>query len=255
MIDLHAHILPGLDDGAGELEDSLGLAELALEGGVDILVATPHSNQTGRFENYNTEELRKAYKDFCEILEQEKLPLKVLPGMEIFASEDMQERIMDGSLTGLNDSDYYLVEFPFDADPYWIGDRLEEILETGKTPLIAHPERYFCAQDYPALVYEWLQMGCRTQMNKGSIFGKFGRHAAQLADIMLTYGLVTCVASDAHSPYARTTYMGDIQDYLADRMGEEITYQLLESNPRKIIYNRKIAVHGRRPERRRRFFR
>lgn len=255
MIDLHAHILPGLDDGAGELDDSLGLAELALEGGVDILVATPHSNQTGRFENYNTEEFRKAYRDFCGVLNKEGLSLKVLPGMEIFASEGMQEKILDGSLIGLNNSDYYLVEFPFDADPYWIGDRLEEIFETGKIPLIAHPERYFCAQDYPALIYEWLQMGCRTQMNKGSVFGRFGRHAATLSDIMLNNELVTCIASDAHSPYARTTFMGDIREYLIERMGEETAYRLLEGNPRKIINNRSITVHGRRPERKRRFFR
>lgn len=253
MIDLHAHILPGLDDGAGDIEDSLGLAELAIEGGVDILVATPHSNQTGRFENYYTEELRREYKEFCEILNKERLPLKVLLGMEIFSSEDMQDRISDGSLIGLNNTDYFLVEFPFDSDPYWIGDRLEEILEVGKIPLIAHPERYFCVQDYPVLVYEWLQMGCRTQMNKGSLLGKFGRHAAHTADIILNNQLVTCVASDAHSPYARTTYMGDIRDYLSDRMGEETSYRLLEVNPRKIINNRMIAPHGKRPERKRYF--
>ena len=254
MIDLHAHILPGLDDGARDMEDSLGLAELALEGGVDTLVATPHSNQIGRFENYYTEELKKAYTDFCETLDREKLPLKVLLGMEIFASPDMGRKIRQSSLVGLNHSDYYLVEFPFDAEPGWIGERLADILDEGKTPLIAHPERYYCAQDYPLLIYEWIRMGCRTQMNKGSIFGKFGRHAAKLADIMLENGLTTCISSDAHSPYARTTYMADVRSYLRDRMGEDTAFVLLEGNARRIITNRSIAQHGRPPRRKRRFF-
>lgn len=255
MIDLHAHILPGLDDGSESMEDSLDMAELSLEGGVDIVVATPHSNQAGRFENYDTEEFRNEYRNFCRRLEEEGLPLKILPGMEIFASDDLKERLSGGSLMGLNDSDYYLVEFPFDADPYWIGDRLEEILETGKIPLIAHPERYFCTQDYPPLIYQWLQMGCFTQMNKGSVFGRFGRHAAQLADLMLRNDLATCMASDAHSPYARTTYLGDLREYLLDHVGDEMTYRLLEENPGRIIQNRSIAVHGRRPERKKHFFR
>lgn len=254
MIDLHAHILPGLDDGAGDIEDSLGLAELALESGVDTLVATPHSNQTGRFENYYTEELKKAYTGFCQLLDKEKLPLRVLPGMEIFASEDMGEKIRRGALVGLNHSDYYLVEFPFDAEPGWIGERLEDILDEGKIPLIAHPERYFCAQDYPILIYEWLQMGCRTQMNKGSVFGKFGRHAAKLAETMLENDLVTCVSSDAHSPYARTTYMADVRSYLRDKKGEDAAFVLLEGNARRIISNRSTAQHGRPPRRKRRFF-
>lgn len=254
MIDLHAHILPGLDDGAGDIEDSLGLAELALESGVDVLVATPHSNQAGRFENYYTEELKKAYTDFCEILKQEELPLQVYLGMEIFASQDMKEKIRDGYLVGLNHSDYFLVEFPFDADPGWIGERLEDILDEGKIPLIAHPERYFCAQDYPILIYEWLQMGCRTQMNKGSVFGKFGRHAAGLAEIMLENELVTCISSDAHSPYARTTYMADIRSYLQNRMGEDTAFVLLEGNARRMISNKSIAQHGRPPKRKRRLF-
>lgn len=254
MIDVHAHILPGMDDGARDMEEALEMAELALEGGVDTLVATPHSNQIGRFENFDTEELKNIYGDFCKALKEEKIPLKVLYGMEIFSSEEMKSRISEGLLTGLNNTGHYLVEFPFDADPYWIGDRLEDVLDLNRTPVIAHPERYFCAQDYPELVYEWLQMGCLTQLNKGSIFGKFGRHAAHLAEILIRNNLVTCIASDAHRPYARTTYMRDIEEHLTEWVGYEQAYRLLLKNPEKIINNKYIAAHGRRPERRRHIF-
>lgn len=254
MIDLHVHILPGLDDGAQNMEEALEMAELALEGGTEIIVATPHSNQKGRFENYNSEELRKVYHDFCEALKKEGLPLKVCMGMEIFASEDMDEKLEDGSLAGLNGTGIYLTEFPFDAEPYWIGERLEAMLAQKRRPLLAHPERYFCVQDYPGLVYEWLCMGCMTQMNKGSIFGRFGRRAGHSAETLLENDLITCIASDAHSSYMRTTYMGDIWEYMEEKFGRRAAYRLLQDNPERIIGNRAVPAHGKLPEKRRKIF-
>lgn len=254
MVDLHAHILPGLDDGAQDMEDSLGLAQLALEGGVDTLVATPHSNQEGRFENYDTPQLREVYRRLQEELKKEKLPLTLLLGMEIYASEDIKEKIENGALIGLNQTDYYLVEFPFACDPDRIGTCLEDVLDCGKIPLIAHPERYFCVQEYPGLVYEWLRMGCLSQVNKGSLFGKFGRHAHDAVQVLLKNQLVTCVASDAHSPYMRTTYMADAREYLEERYGDDAAYRLLTQNPKAILRGEKIPPHGRLPARKRRFF-
>lgn len=255
MVDLHVHILPELDDGARSMEEAVEMAELALESGVDTIVATPHSNQEGRFENYNTPELTGVYENFCRVLREEHLPLKVLPGMEIFALEKTGEKIKDGWLIGLNHSDYFLVEFPFDAEIWWMGGMLEEVLDQGKIPLIAHPERYYGVQEYPALVWEWLQLGCYTQINKGSLFGKFGRRAQHTVEVLLQNDLVTCVASDAHSPYMRTTYMGDARDYLEEWLGESRAYRLLKKNPEIIINHGKVPGHGIMPEKKRWFFR
>lgn len=255
MIDIHTHILPGIDDGAQDMSDALELAEIAWESGTEALVVTPHSNQVGRFENYNTEELQNIYFEFCKALEQERIPLKIYPGMEIFVTDDIKEKIAHDRFVGLNRSDYYLVEFPFDMNHEEIQHGLEMILETGKIPLIAHPERYFCVQDFPAITYEWIQMGCRTQVNRGSVFGKFGRKEERVAHYMLDNGLATCIASDAHGPYIRTTYMQDIKDYLLKCYGEAAAYWLLEGNPGKIIDNKPIPVHGRVPDRKIRIFR
>lgn len=248
MIDLHIHILPGIDDGAQTMDEALEMAEIAVESGVDTLIVTPHSNQVGRFENYNTPELTEAYDIFRRILEEEQIPLKVLPGMEIFASDEMGRKIKEGLLTGLNHSDYFLMEFPFDAEAWWMGEILEEILELGKIPLIAHPERYYEVQDYPELVWEWIQLGCLTQVNKGSAFGNFGRLAQRAAEFLLSNDLVTCIASDAHSPFVRTPYMGDIREYLEEWFGEKRAYRLLKGNQEIIISNGKVPVHGRMPE-------
>lgn len=255
MIDLHVHILPGLDDGARSVDEAVAMAQLALESGVDTIVATPHSNQEGRFENYNTSELTGAYERFCQVLRDEHLPLKILPGMEILASEEMGKKMEDGRLIGLNHSNYYLVEFPFDAEVWWMGEMLEEILERGKIPLIAHPERYYGVQEYPALVWEWLELGCYTQVNKGSLFEKFGRRVRHTVETLIENDLVTCVASDAHSPYMRTTYMGDVRDYLVDWLGEEQAGRLLKRNAEIIINGGKVPGHGVMPQQKRWFFR
>ena len=254
MIDIHAHILPGLDDGAQSMEDTLGLAELAVESHVDTLVATPHCNQRGRFENYWSDALSKQFQQVRDEFQRQRIPLTLLPGMEIFASKDMCAKMDCEQLIGLNHTRYYLVEFPFDEAPDQIGESLEEILSRGCIALIAHPERYFCVQEHPFLVYQWIQMGCRTQVNKGSILGRFGRHAARTADTLLRYELVTCVASDAHSPYTRTTFLGDVADYLSQWFGDGCVYELLEENPAKIIRGTPIRMHARLPERKRRFF-
>lgn len=255
MVDLHVHILPWLDDGAASMEDALEMADMAVESGVRRLVVTPHSNQRGRFENYCSEELQDVFEEFLSELKRENIQLKVHPGMEIFATEDMAEKIKDGSLMGLNDSATYLVEFPFDADPYWIGNQLEAVRELKKRPLIAHPERYYCVQEFPGIVYEWIKLGCLTQVNKGSILGRFGRSAGITAELLLENNLVTCIASDAHSPYMRTTYMGDVREVLEEHFGEATTMRLLKENPEKILGNKVIPMHGKAPERRKLFFR
>ena len=171
----------------------------------------------------------------------------------LFRSEDIGILTAEGLLTGLNHTDYFLVEFPFDAEPWWMGDILEELLELGKIPLIAHPERYYSVQCHPGLIWEWLQLGCLTQVNKGSVFGYFGRSAQRTAEILLSCDLVTCMASDAHGPVIRTPCMEDIREYLEEYFGEQTAFRLLNGNPGTVIENGRIGLHGRAPEQRRLF--
>lgn len=235
MIDIHTHILPGIDDGSSSMEDSIEMAELAYESGVRIIVATPHCNIDGVFENYYTAEWRELFQQFKRELKEEGIPIDLIKGMEIYASEDVAEKILEGRLIPIHNSRYYLIEFPFDADPYWMGDILESVLSINKVPVIAHPERYYCIQDHPGILYEWMRKGCLSQLNKGSVFGRFGRHAARSAEVLLEHNLVTCIASDAHSLYRRTTYMADIKEFMEDHFGREMAKKLLYHNAHSII--------------------
>lgn len=254
MIDLHVHILPGLDDGAEDLSEALEMAELACESGVKRLVATPHSNQEGRFENYYTDSLWQVYTEFCREVRKERISLQVDLGMEIFTSEDMQQKVLQRRLIGLNSTPVYLVEFPFEAEGEWMGEQLSSLLKIYKKPLIAHPERYACVQEFPEFAYEWLQMGCLTQLNRGSALGRFGKKAQRAAEDLLENNLVTCIASDAHGSCIRTTYMEDIWNYLEQTYGEDTAYRLMQENPQNILERRPIPAHGNMPERKRRFF-
>ena len=249
MIDIHSHILPGIDDGSPDMEQSLAMAALAVEGGTHHLVATPHSNQVGRFENYASDgHLDRLFRIFRRELDRAEIPLTVSLGMEIFASDDLYEKIRDHRLISLNGSRYYLVEFHFDEDPLIIRRYLSSVFRAGGVPLIAHPERYFCVQDTPALIYDWLQDGCLAQINKGSLFGRFGRDAMRTANTLLFNGLVSCIGSDAHSPYRRTTHMRDTELYLQEHLGPDITRLITEENPARILNDLPVETRGRLPD-------
>lgn len=255
MIDIHTHILPGIDDGSEHMEETLAMAELAWESGVRTIVATPHSNVRGIYENYDSEEWRLLFQKVKAYLKENQCQIELVPGAEVYASNHVSDRIRDGLLRSINDSRYYLMEVPFDADPYWAEEIWESVLELGKVPVIAHPERYFCIQDNPVILYEWMRMGCLSQMNRGSVFGRFGRSVQRTAEILLDHNLITCVASDAHSSYRRTPYMADIREYLLDIFGERRMERLLYANPERIIRDQMIYNENLiRPNERRRYF-
>ena len=240
MIDIHTHILPGLDDGARDMDDSVAMAELAAESGVHTIVATPHRNLGHYFGEYSLEQYQHRLNDLRRILKEEGIPVVILSGMEIFTTEDVPEMIGDGWLIPLNHSRYYLMEFDFGIDGTDMEWLLSGVMESGYIPVIAHPERYACIQESPETIRTWMNQGCLAQINKGSVFGRFGRRAKECADILLESRMVTCIASDAHKPYERTTFMADIKDYMEERYSFEYSKKLLYDNPLKMIQNQRI---------------
>lgn len=251
MIDIHLHILPEVDDGAQEKSEAIEMARIALDSGVDRVIATPHCNHPFRSRGYPAEELIRRAEIFRRELEKHHIPLQVYEGMEIYVDENTGRLIRDGKLFGLNHGKYFLVEFPFDASPSWIDDRLNEIASPVVKPLIAHVERYECAQADPQLIYRWLRGGCEIQVNKGSFFGRFGKAAQRTAVTALENGLITCIASDAHDPNERSPWMKDIEDHLKKYYNNIITSLLLKEYPEMILNSLPVPEHGQRPSGRR----
>lgn len=235
MIDLHTHVLPGIDDGSQSMDMSLEMLALAAESGVDTIVATPHCNIPDEFDNYVSEDLETLWDKLEWEREQAEIPIQLCKGMEIFATPDLPDLLEQGTVWTLNDTRYFLMEFSFDEDP----DFCLEILQTCESldyhPIIAHPERYFFVQDDPGLAFDWCTAGYGLQVNKGSLLGRFGSEPYRLARLLMEHNLVACVASDAHRPNRRSTYMGGIRRFLSEEYGEAYMQLLLEENPGRIL--------------------
>lgn len=237
MIDIHNHLLPLIDDGSPALDDSLDMAEIAAASGVDTVILTPHCNIPGYFDNYYTPELMLAVQNLQTAIRQAHIPLQVLPGMEVFTTDNISELIDTHQLIGLNFSNYLLVEFDFASHPHQIISRLQDIRQTGMIPVVAHPERYDCIQNAPYIAEAWLKSGCLLQCNKGSFLGSFGRHAEIAAHFLLEHRMISFIASDAHRATIRTPQMHEIYQYIAHEFSDDTAHHLMYDNPLHVCRN------------------
>lgn len=255
MIDIHAHILPGVDDGSDSMEESVEMAYIAAQCGTQIIAATPHSNIQGHFHNYeDSNRCKLIHKQLCDAIESERIPIKIVRGMEIFGVGDIEEMIKQRKLISLNHSGYYLIEFPFDMHPEEVEQGLDAVFSAGGIPILAHPERYYCVQDSPNLLYDWMSDGALSQVNKGSFLGAFGRGEERAAITLLEHGLITCLGSDCHGTQWRTPDMRDARKYIKGRAFEETVDLLLYDNPRRILEGKGIKQQKMMPVRTRRIF-
>lgn len=241
MIDCHIHVLPGIDDGPSHMDEALVMVEQAYRSGVDSLIVTPHSNQYHRFENYYGQSLIESYEKFKQAVKEQEIPIDIYLGMEIFATDDILDKIKKEKLIGLNKTDYFLIEFSFHEDISYIEYVANELLENNYIPILAHPERYRCYQEEPWQLYHLIKAGCITQLNKGSIFGIFGRTIQKTAKKLLEHHLVQIIASDSHDCVFRNPDMSEIQNYLEYHYGIEFADQLLVVNPQAVIKNKRIV--------------
>lgn len=239
MIDIHTHILPGLDDGAADIYDTIEMAGLAYETGTRVIVATPHCNLPGLYANYFGREYQDTYMRTREILKEEQPGITLLAGMEVFATEDVPRLLTEGKIFPINRSRYVLMEFDFREAPDFADSILGQVKELRAIPVIAHAERYEFVQEDPSIVYEWRQKGYEIQVNKGSFMGRFGGRAEEAAYRLLNHNLVTAVASDAHSPVRRTTCMSDAFEHLLGEYPQDYLEALFTENPKAICSGRK----------------
>lgn len=245
FIDIHTHILPRLDDGSQDEEISIQMAQIAAGTGTKCLVCTKHTDMTEPVSREDGRLIEEGVHWLRDELRRERIPLEVLPGMEIMASEDIRSKIREGLLFGINHSRYFLVEFPFDAPVDYIAFVLDEMRSlNGVVPVIAHPERYYCVQELPEQVYYWVMDGCLTQCNRASFEGKFGNREEVTALRLLDANLVTCIASDAHSSHRRTPRLENGFRQLSSRYGEWAADLLLREHPERMIRNELLEVRG-----------
>lgn len=240
FIDIHCHILPGLDDGAFSADDSVQMAQIASSGLTAAIVCTPHASADS---GCDREEFITAFSGMKELLAGEGNSLRLFAGHEIFVAgnaADAVENLRHGRLFSLAGSRYVLAEFdPFESSDAVFG-AVSAFTSAGYVPVIAHPERYeFFAED-PDAARRLHSKGALLQMNKGSITGFFGEDAQECAQYLISARLADFVASDAHSPFVRTPYLRDAHEWICENCSPRYADHLFRDNPGRIIKNEKI---------------
>lgn len=235
MVDLHIHILPGMDDGAETMEDALEMARSSVESGVDTVAASSHGN----FDGYEPEELFEQYEEkfqaFRAKLSEEKIRLQVCRGMEWLVDDRLLDYIRKRRLPTINGGGYLLVEFYFDSSRRYVMSALDKLSEAGYRLILAHPERYDFARKSPESLIDLYRQEIILQVNKGSLLGEFGRRAFRAADYMLAKGLAGIVASDAHDPVLRSPDLEETARILDLHYGSDASEILLEETPLHIL--------------------
>lgn len=239
MIDVHCHLLFGVDDGAGDIEESLEMIQVALEHGMTKVLCTPHSIPGHRFEINNFERLNKNFEKLKQAVKEQGYPIECFLGSEFQVSDAALDWILEKKIVTLNETNRVLVELPWhyqgvttQSEEFYI----QTLLDYGYRVLIAHPERYKSVMQDFDTIKRWRAMGCSFQINSTSLIpGESGEKQA-LAWRLVDEGYCDVIASDAHSPVGiRINNLQTIYQELCARYSQAFARKVCIENPDKCI--------------------
>jgi protein-tyrosine phosphatase len=235
VIDCHTHLLPAIDDGAHTFEATLEMAMAAWDGGTRDVICTPH-HLNGVYSN-PAHFIRNVLADTQRRLAEAEIQISLHPGAELHLVPELPSRLLDGSALTYNDlGKAALVELPKATVPVGAERVLEQLLYSGITPVIAHPERNLVLARRPERLAEWIAWGCRVQLTAQSCSGDFGDRLQQLSRRWLEFGWVHLIGSDAHRPTGRSPdKLADGRAAAAEWLGEEAAILLTQENPRRLL--------------------
>jgi protein-tyrosine phosphatase len=254
MVDLHCHILPGLDDGPATMEKSMAMAESAIADGITHVVATPHSSNEYFFDFAHVRQLR------AELQAKVGERLKIATGCDFHLNpENLWSLRKDARQYCINQRDYLLLEFNEFSIPPSMDQTLHGIQLAGVRPVITHPERNGILRSQPERLKKWVRQGCFAQVTGGALTGGFGAGAQQNALRWIGEGLIHFVASDAHNTRTRPLRLQPAYDVVDDRFGQEKARALFQDNPLAAFEGRDLphvpeVAEESPPPRRKRFF-
>ncbi|OAP97661.1 tyrosine-protein phosphatase [Ligilactobacillus aviarius] len=242
LVDLHSHILPGVDDGSPDLETSLELARESVADGVTHMLLTPH-HMDSNYVNHKRDVIEKT-KAFQQILDREQIPLKVFPGQEVHLTEHLIEAIdHDDILYADADNRYIMLELPHTHVPeYFMRNIFPELQTRGITPVIVHPERNQGIQRDHQLLYDMVKAGCLTQLTANSYLDTFGEQVTQLTQEIIDANLGSTFSSDVHAYKGRRSRMNAAYQKLVDNDRDKaVTYT---ENAKAILNGEDVPMPG-----------
>ena len=234
FVDMHCHILPGVDDGSKDMKMSLQMARVAAENNIREIIVTPH--WTGNRRSVSPDGIRRRIEELRRACADEGLDLSFHPGNELLYDSSLPKRLSGGEVLTLAGSAYCLVEFHPMDDYRYIYDGLRSLLYEGFRPILAHCERYACLMKKPELAEELTSQQVLLQCNGASVEQKLFQSVPKFVNGLLRQGLVSFIASDAHRAEGdrRPDLLGPAA-WLQKKYGAEDTRRLLSDNARRII--------------------
>jgi protein-tyrosine phosphatase len=235
MIDLHCHILPGIDDGAPDVSVSIEMAKAFVADGVTAVACTPHI-MPGLYHNSGPK-IRQAVTDLQRVLDTEHIPLRLLSGADNHITPNFVAELRSGHLVSLANSRYVLVEPPHHIAPPRLEDLFFNLLVAGYVPILTHPERLSWIKSHYQAIKGLVNHGVWVQLTAGSLAGNFGRSAQYWAERMLDEGCVHIVATDAHDLTRRPPNLREGRELASARVGEQEAEHLVVTRPGGVVAN------------------
>lgn len=233
MIDLHCHLLPGVDDGSKSMDISLKLANDAVRDGIDYALLTPH-HMNGVYLNHKRAVIQQT-QEFQVELDRHKIPLKVFPGQEVRINGDLLTALdQDDILFADEGGRYLMLEFPDDDVPSYTSNMIYKLMQRGIIPIIVHPERNTRIMKQPDILYDLLSRGCLSQITAGSYVGTFGHKVQKFSKQLIQTGQAYVFASDAHDLPNRKYEMTNAFAKLNREFGNDYVSRFNE-NAKRII--------------------
>jgi protein-tyrosine phosphatase len=237
VIDLHCHILPGVDDGAKTGEESAAMLQMAANDGITDIVASPHANDQYAYDRDAVQERVAALRAQCPA------GLTLHCGCDFHLSHDnIRDAVKNPWRYVIDDTAYILVEFPEFINAPVMDRVLHDLTAAGMIPIITHPERNPVLQRQFDILQAWVERDCLIQITAQSILGDFGRKAKSAASELLRSGLVHIVATDAHDTRRRPPLLSEARREVRKRHGEKFADSLFTANPSKALAGRPITA-------------